>query len=301
MALALVNYPRCLDVTEVQRARSAVFVFGSNLEGVHGKGAARYARDYLGAEHGCGEGPTGAAYALPTKRKPYETMELREVERSVARFLQHAASNLDTLFRVSRVGCSNAGFTDDQIAPLFDDAPANCLLPGVWLRRRRPELVKLIIAGSRLAGDVEWACTAIDQMTERLSGDIEVICGGARGADRAGAEWAKRKGFRIHGFPADWDRYRTKVAGIIRNSEMSWFGTHLLAIRTGDTPGTSNMIETATRDGLIVRPVDHLGRVASSPDGDAGVIEAESEIPAGRCDDVVEGEAAALMLDFGAP
>ena len=294
MATSLGNYPNCLDDSEARRSRGAVFVFGSNLEGVHGKGAARYARDYLGAVTGCGEGPTGQSYALPTKRAPYVDMELQEVEESVGRFLDYARANSETLFKVTRVGCNNAGFTDDLIAPLFDSAPDNCLLPGLWLRRRRPDLVRLIIAGSRGAADMEWACTAIDQMTANLQGDVEVVCGGARGADKAGAEWATRQGIRVHGFPAEWDSYRTKVAGIIRNAEMAWFGTHLLAIRVGHTPGTANMIETAKRDGLVVRAIAYLGAVGAGPEvarDEAGMQEPATEHNAEAM--------SALPLDFG--
>ena len=294
MAMSHGSYPNCLDDSEARRSRGAVFVFGSNLEGVHGKGAARFARDYLGAVTGCGEGRTGRAYALPTKRAPYVTMDLQEVAESVGRFLDHARANPETDFKVTRIGCNNAGFTDDQIAPLFDGAPDNCLLTGLWLRRRRPGLVRLIIAGSRDAADIEWACTAIDRMTAGLQGEIEVVCGGARGADRAGAEWGTRKGVRVHGFPAEWNSYRTKVAGIIRNAEMAWFGTHLLAVRAGHTPGTANMIMTAERDGLIVRTISYLGSVAESPEPRRD--EEVQQVQAPPCPDET---APALPLDFG--
>ncbi len=77
-----------------------------------------------------GEPPT--CYALPTKHEPYVRMTLAEVWTHVEIFLDYARSRPDLRFEVVRVGCSNAGFTEDQIAPLFRDAPDNCDLPTGW-------------------------------------------------------------------------------------------------------------------------------------------------------------------------
>jgi len=105
-----------------------VFVFGSNLSGVHGKGAALVAATQWGAQRGVGEGLTGRAYALPTKRTPYVKMEMSEVEASVQRFVAHAQSSPEKRFLLTKVGCGLAGFAEDQIAPLFRQAPPNVFL-----------------------------------------------------------------------------------------------------------------------------------------------------------------------------
>lgn len=115
-----------------------VFVFGSNLRGIHGAGAARYAATALGALTGVNEGRTGRSYALPTCSKPGVPLSLREVKRHVDRFLLHAEfakadeREYDTRFFVSAVGCGIAGFKESEIAPLFKDAPDNCDLPPGW-------------------------------------------------------------------------------------------------------------------------------------------------------------------------
>jgi hypothetical protein len=96
-----------------------VFVFGSNLAGAHGGGAARLAYRQFGAEWGVGVGPTGQCYAIPTMHggidliKPY-----------VDKFLAYVRQpeNSDKIFLVTRIGCGIAGFTDEQIAPLFAEA-----------------------------------------------------------------------------------------------------------------------------------------------------------------------------------
>lgn len=108
------------------------FVFGSNLLGIHGGGAARYAAERLGALRGVGQGRTGRCYALPTCSSPGKPLALRQVNVHVAAFLHHAGTHPVERFFVSAVGCGIAGFTEEQVAPLFALAPDNCDLPPGW-------------------------------------------------------------------------------------------------------------------------------------------------------------------------
>ncbi len=117
-------------------ATARVFVFGSNLAGRHGKGAALEARFRHGARLGVGEGPTGNAYAIPTKTGDLRTRSLDDIRGSILRFKTYALSRPDLTFQVTRIGCGLAGYRDDQIGPMFSDAPSNCLLPEEWLRFR---------------------------------------------------------------------------------------------------------------------------------------------------------------------
>jgi hypothetical protein len=109
-----------------------IFVFGSNLAGIHGAGAALYARKHLGALQRVGEGLMGHSYALPTKDENIETLSLKSIEQHVCTFLRFARSAPEETFFVTRIGCGLAGFTDEQIAPHFADAPPNCILPPGW-------------------------------------------------------------------------------------------------------------------------------------------------------------------------
>lgn len=68
-----------------------IFVFGSNLAGRHGKGAALYAREHYGAVYGVGVGPTGSAYAIPTKDGKLRTLPLDQIKKHVDAFLAYAA------------------------------------------------------------------------------------------------------------------------------------------------------------------------------------------------------------------
>lgn len=111
-----------------------IFVFGSNLAGRHGAGAALDARRYHGAVYGCGEGLQGNAYAIPTKDRELKPRSLEEIKASVETFLTFArdVEEIGMQFQVTRIGCGLAGFSDAQIAPMFEDAPMNCELPIGW-------------------------------------------------------------------------------------------------------------------------------------------------------------------------
>jgi hypothetical protein len=109
-----------------------IFVFGSNLAGRHGKGAALYARQKHGAEYGVGEGRTGNSYALPTKDERIRTRPLSDVKASVDKFIAYAKDNPQLQFEVTKVGCGLAGFKEFEIAPLFERSPSNCNLPDGW-------------------------------------------------------------------------------------------------------------------------------------------------------------------------
>lgn len=108
-----------------------IFVFGSNLAGRHGKGAALYARQHRGAIYGQGEGLQGDSYAIPTKDAFLRTLPLAEIEARVRTFLTFARQ-FNAQFAVTRIGCGLAGYTDAQIAPMFENAPDNCILPDGW-------------------------------------------------------------------------------------------------------------------------------------------------------------------------
>jgi hypothetical protein len=109
-----------------------VFVFGSNLSGIHGAGAALYAVQHYGAEYWVGVGRTGHAYALPTKDEDIETLPLERIKGYVDGFINHARVNPEDKFFVTRVGCGLAGYKDEDIAPMFKDAPDNCLFDMEW-------------------------------------------------------------------------------------------------------------------------------------------------------------------------
>ena len=106
-----------------------VFVFGSNLAGIHGAGAARFAHKVFGAKFGVGIGMTGRCYALPTKDENIWTLPLTEIQGYVMDFLDYAIENPDKIFLVTKIGTGLAGWTPENIAPMFKDHPNNVIIP----------------------------------------------------------------------------------------------------------------------------------------------------------------------------
>ncbi|NPD91658.1 A1S_2505 family phage non-structural protein [Xylanibacter muris] len=111
-------------------AENEIFVFGSNLSGAHGGGAARLAYERFGAVWGEGVGLHGRTYAIPTMHGGVET-----IKPYVDEFILFAREHKDMTFLVTRIGCGIAGFKDDEIAPLFRDAidDENVVLPEVFV------------------------------------------------------------------------------------------------------------------------------------------------------------------------
>lgn len=102
-----------------------IFVFGSNLKGMHGGGAAYTALMLFGAIMGKGEGLQGQSYAIPTMQGGVET-----IKPYVDKFIEFAGEHPELDFLVTRIGCGIAGFTPDEIAPLFKEATH---MHNVWL------------------------------------------------------------------------------------------------------------------------------------------------------------------------
>lgn len=117
---------------------SAIFVFGSNLAGRHGKGAALFASRERGAQRGVGEGRTGNSYAIPTKDAALRTLPLEAIKDSVRTFLEYARQMKEYDFEVTAIGCGLAGYSPKQIAPFFMDAPENCELPEQFIEVLSP-------------------------------------------------------------------------------------------------------------------------------------------------------------------
>lgn len=110
-----------------------VFVFGSNLAGVHGAGAARTAYREYGALWGMGYGPSGQTFAIPTKDEKIITMELNVIHGYVLSFLEYADFWREKEFQITRIGCGLAGLQDKDMANMFKGAPDNCYFDTKWI------------------------------------------------------------------------------------------------------------------------------------------------------------------------
>ena len=125
-----INHKRFTPDKVERLSNSEIFVFGSNLEGRHMGGAARFAYEKFGAEWGVGDGPTGQCYAIPTMHGGLE-----DIRPYAEKFIAYAKAHPMNRFLLTRVGCGIAGFKDSDMAQLFEDVLdiPNIAYPRQWL------------------------------------------------------------------------------------------------------------------------------------------------------------------------
>lgn len=110
-----------------------IFVFGSNLAGRHGKGAALFAKQNHGAIYGRGIGRQGSSYAIPTKGYDLEVLSLVTINLFVKMFKFYASDHPELIFNVTPIGCGLAGYEQWQIRPMFFKASDNVHFTKEWI------------------------------------------------------------------------------------------------------------------------------------------------------------------------
>lgn len=110
-----------------------IFVFGSNLAGRHGAGAAKYALKYHGAKTGVFFGKEGDSFAIPTKDEYLNTLPLCNIEYFVQQFIKYTINSPTQNYKVTRIGCGLANLKDEDIAPMFKKATPNCYFDTKWI------------------------------------------------------------------------------------------------------------------------------------------------------------------------
>jgi hypothetical protein len=112
---------------------NCIWVFGSNLAGYHGAGAALVAYMKFGAKAGVAQGLSDRSYAIPTKNDKLKTLSKLEISGYVDNFCRVTHNYKDLFFFVTRVGCGLAGYDDYEIAPMFKRANySNCSFSTNW-------------------------------------------------------------------------------------------------------------------------------------------------------------------------
>lgn len=118
-------------------------------------------------------------------------------------------------------------------------------------------MFRVIVAGSRTFYDYEFLKARLDRILSHITEPIEIVSGGARGADHLGERYAEERGYRVKLFPAQWSKHGRK-AGPIRNEEMAKYvapNGGLIAFWDGISRGTKHMIDTAKQYNLKVRVI----------------------------------------------
>ncbi|MHA6513488.1 A1S_2505 family phage non-structural protein [Tessaracoccus sp. Z1128] len=156
-------------------APDEVFVFGSNSNGAHGGGAARFAMDRFGAVWGQGHGMQGRSFAVDSMSG------LTVLADEVARFLQYALAHPERVFLVTEIGCGIAGYTPAQVAPLFADAPANVALPASFLERLPARVAGVSTRAEALRGPARHSSPALALGTPHVDRAAGVVVASAAG------------------------------------------------------------------------------------------------------------------------
>ncbi len=119
-----INEQGFIELTEPNE----IFVFGSNADGNHHGGAAKFALDNYGAIIGRSFGTQGRSFAIDTMSG------IEQMKNDIEDFLCHASFNRQKTFVVTPIGCGIAGYKPEQIAPFFANAPENVFLPDEFKR-----------------------------------------------------------------------------------------------------------------------------------------------------------------------
>lgn len=106
-----------------------VFVFGSNLAGLHRGGAAKTAKENFGALQGVGRGWSGQSFAIPTLNEHFQPMPLSQIEYYLQDFKLYTRNHPKITYFITAIGCGGAGYHPKDIAPLFKDISDNVILP----------------------------------------------------------------------------------------------------------------------------------------------------------------------------
>lgn len=230
------------EVIRTKQFKPRVFVFGSNLLGRHGAGAALTASLHYGAANGNPEGMQGNSYAIPTKDEDMNTLPLEDIADHIVNFHKVVKDNPDKEFNFTRIGCGLAGYNDKDILNLINEniseIPSNLILPYMWCPQ---PINRVIFAGSRKL--------RIPVYQEDLRGELDkfnpeediIITGAAWGVDSFSEQEAIRRGFKTLRVPAKWEVHG-RAAGYIRNDVMADLCNGLVAFKRSVSKGTESML-----------------------------------------------------------
>ena len=118
-------------------------------------------------------------------------------------------------------------------------------------------MFKVVVAGSRGFNSYAYMEEALDQQImeamEELDiiDDIEIVSGGAKGADKLGERYAKERGYSLKIFPAEWNKYG-KSAGYKRNAQMAEYADMVIVFWDGESKGTKHMMDIADKKGMYL-------------------------------------------------
>lgn len=238
-----------------------VYVFGCRInDGAFTESSAANAVRFHGAALGVWNGRNGNGYAIPCRNSKGEKLPLEVFSEYLREFIKYASDHPKLQFRVARFGCEKDGYRDADIAPLWGDAPSNCVLPGVWQREVGVcDAARILIFDPLVRlKSAEWQRSLRSYLMVNLPLWGVTTCeflssAGPRDSAHT-AHTAKQLGYRHREIRADRHYYKDQ-ADIASEMLAIWHATHLLSITDPDqtsVPSHVRMLNYAMRDGLFV-------------------------------------------------
>ena len=232
-----------------------ILVFGSGKN----TGVASIAQQHFGAS--AAEGKSGFCYAIPVWLNNH-LVKLDDVASSIRALIDFAKENPGIKFYMTRVACDDGEYRDDQIAPLFIDAPENITIPGVWLNEirsiiKKPQISRIVVTGPRNFIDYPLMAANIDFYISRLNMEsIEIISGGDVGVDAMGAKYAVERGVAISSPHLDIEKFGRAVGYAFCNHLLAIYATHVLAFHDSRSLVIKSLIDVSMKAGLKVAVVN---------------------------------------------
>ena len=194
----------------------SIFVFGSNENGRHVGGSAQRARESYGAVDGQAYGRQGDSFGIPTRDKRSGSLSVSKVLPYVRGFLEYAKSNPNETFEVPNIGCGQAKYPIDFIAPLFVGYTPNVKFIDQEFQSLIPPTVaktRLMVASSKEFGDHEKLWSIAEKLTHLYDlKDFELVPAMEGLGGRLMSGWAKKKNIPIHTFKPQWTRTDSPTA-----------------------------------------------------------------------------------------
>ncbi len=228
-------------------AKEAVWVFESNLDGRHGRGAPAVAVNCHGAEQGHASGPTGNAYALTTRDAENELLDWDAIKDNIQAFRDHVSAKPDRKFRILPSSHNKSEHEHERFADLLRNVPSNCELPGRMLERlERLNSVRIIFLDTNVTlvqGEREQV---LDQYFAANAGlwnadHIEIVSLGAAQSLVANAKYAEERGYRHRIISADPDLYGTYTEQVREQLSVA-YSTKLICINDPTGTSTGNQV-----------------------------------------------------------
>lgn len=236
-----------------------VLVFGSGKN----EGAAKAAKKFFGASDKPGK--AGFCYAIPV-REGGRLASLESIEAHVRTFIEFAKSTPGIHYYLTKVACEEGEYRNDQIAPMFADAPENVTIPGLWVNiinaiNRKPFVSRVVVTGPRNFRDYDFLSEKMGFYLSRLSMEsVEIVSGGEAGTDEMGARYASEHGLRIAKPHTEIERFGRSAGYPFCNFLWSLYATHMLVFHDDASVVVQNLVETAVKEGLRVAVVNVLKR-----------------------------------------